>query len=793
MNNKLILLLALMATIALSVKAQNDIPRYRLRGRITDGVSGKSVGNFPILVREFNRKVQSNGNGEFLFNMAQGTYTLVLDDYPYKKTTIRIALKSDSVIKIVLAPLNGTRRLEEVQVVAHKITTDKPTGLTQLNAQELKELPAMIGERDVLKALALGAGVSASGEGTADMQVRGATAGHNLYLLDQVPLYSTEHMYGMVSAYNPSVVQSANFYKSAFPAAYGGRLSSVVDIRSKAVDLQKTSGEAEISLLSTKAYLNVPIQKNKLGLAVGGRLSNYSLINLISGFLPDSRMAFHFADINAGLSYQPSDKNNFKISFFHNSDGFYLKEKDGWGTSTGKHNNQQQNLSANWLHRFSNNSSNQLLVYADQYKFGYGSEYEGLTHLKSNYSSTTSIAAIALDETYECRFSVNFAGKAGALLKQYRFSPYSIQNNDSSSINSASTKYLESAAYAQITLQPFKNHTLDAGMRLSGFGDQQTYYLLPEPRLAYQALIRQHLSVSASVSRMNQFIHRIANPGMGIALELFQPSDRYLKPESSWNYSLGIAADKALTNSSQLSVKSEFWYKSMEQLVDFKEGFDAVTVLFSDNKISDDKSKYLTQGKGFAYGWDLSAIYNNQHLKLSADYTLMKARNMFSQLNDGQWFDAATDIRNSLTLAGSCRINSKWTFSANWQFHSGRPITLPTAVFPVADIDLNTAAIVFRHGVQNRDDQAFQTIETSRNNARARAFHKLDIAFNKHYMYRKKYPAQLSLGLYNVYNRANPAYYYIDSKRNTDGSYRPVLKSVSMFPVLPSVSWSVKF
>ena len=793
MSNKNILLILGLLTALLPLKGQTDTPRHRLRGQIIDEVSGKKVGNFPITIREFNRKVSTNGNGEFLFNMAQGTYTLVLDDYPYKKKIISVALKSDSTIQIVLSPLNGTRRLEEVQVVAHRITTNQPTGLNQLSAQDLKELPAMIGERDVLKALALSSGVSTSGEGAADMQVRGGMPGQNLYLLDQVALYSTEHMYGMVSAYNPSVVQSANFYKSAFPAAYGGRLSSVVDIRSKAVDLQKTSGETEISLLSTKAYLNLPIQKNKLGLAVGGRLSNYSLINLISGFLPDSRMAFHFADINAGLSYQPSNKNNFKISFFHNSDGFYLKEKDGWGTSTGKHNNQQQNLSANWLHRFSNNSSNQLLVYADQYKFGYGSEYEGLTHLKSNYSSATSIAAIALDETYERRFSDNFSGKAGVLLKQYRFSPYSIQNNDSSTSKAAVDKYLESAAYAQVTVQPFKSHTLNAGMRLSGFGNQHTYYLLPEPRLAYQALIRQHLSASASVSRMNQFIHRIANPGMGIALELFQPSDEYLKPESSWNYSLGIATDHALTNHSQLSVKSELWYKSMDQLVDFKEGFDAVTVLFSDNKISDDKSKYLTQGKGFAYGWDLSTIYNNQHVKLTADYTLMRARNIFSELNGGQWFDAATDIRNSLTLTGSCRLNSKWTFSANWQYHSGRPITVPTAVFPIADIDLNTAAIVFRHAVQNRDDQAFQTIETSRNNARARAFHKLDIAFNKHYMYRKKFPAQLSIGLYNVYNRANPAYYYIDSKRNSDGSYRPVLKSVSMFPVLPSVSWSVKF
>ena len=229
----------------------------------------------------------------------------------------------------------------------------------------------------------------------------------------------------------------------------------------------------------------------------------------------------------------------------------------------------------------------------------------------------------------------------------------------------------------------------------------------------------------------------------------------------------------------------------MWSLVEYKDGFDAISMLMSENSAKDNNAMYLTQGNGKAYGVDISGIYSFRNLKFLADYTLMQARNRFDELNNGQWFAASTDIRHSLSLTSEVKLKKNWIFTATWQLRSGRPITLPTAIYPIGEIDLNSGIVSFLRE-ENNYRQYFQTIETERNNARMRTFHKLDIAFNHTYLFKKKYTANLSFGLYNVYNRANPAYNFISSKK-TDGKYYPVLKSISMFPILPSFSWSVKF
>ena len=242
-----------------------------------------------------------------------------------------------------------------------------------------------------------------------------------------------------------------------------------------------------------------------------------------------------------------------------------------------------------------------------------------------------------------------------------------------------------------------------------------------------------------------------------------------------------------------MSVKADVWYKRMWNLVDFKDGFDAVTILTSSNFSSDNNALYLTQGNGKAYGIDISGIYTYNNLKLSADYTLMQARNRFDELNNGQWFAASTDITHSVSLTSEVKLKKNWIFTATWQLRSGRPVTLPTAIYAVSDIDLGSGLVTFLKNDADIYHENFQFVETARNNARMRPFHKLDIALNHTYLFKKKYTAQLSLGLYNVYNRANPAYYFIGKEKTKDGQYYPVLKSISMFPILPSFSWSVKF
>jgi hypothetical protein len=253
---------------------------------------------------------------------------------------------------------------------------------------------------------------------------------------------------------------------------------------------------------------------------------------------------------------------------------------------------------------------------------------------------------------------------------------------------------------------------------------------------------------------------------------------------------VGVAKDFKKGNQS-FAVKTDVWYKTMWNLTEFKDGYDSYSMLLSSNYITGNISSYLTQGIGKAYGIDISGSYMFRRIKLSADYTLMQARNRFDELNNGQWFAASTDIRHSLTLVSEIQLKKNWSFTATWQLRSGRPITLPTAIYPITEIDFNSGHVSFLYE-KNVYQQAFQYVETERNNARMRPFHKLDIVFNHTYLIKMKYTSNLSLGLYNVYNRANPAYYFIGNEK-IDGNYYPVLKSISLFPVLPSFSWSMKF
>ncbi len=769
--------------------SQSEIKRYRIKAQIIDAQTQEPLKNFPVKIKEFDRIVHANENGEFLFNMPVNTYTLIFDDYPYVKKEIVLELKADTTLEILLQTPPAVHRLREVDVIATKKFSKTPTNTTQLTSSEIALIPAMAGEKDILKALTLTSGISSSGEGAADIQVRGGLHGHNLLLLDKVPLYSTQHMLGMVSVYNPTIIKSVELYKSGFPSEFGGRIASVLDVRSKDPDLNRYSGEVDISLLSTKTALNIPVVKNSIGVSVAGRISNYSLINLVSIFTQGSKIKLHFADLNTSLLYKPTERDEIKLSYFYNSDGMSITEKQEIITEQLDQNNRQQNLIMKWIRKLKENKINTLQIYGDEFKFNYGSNTKkGNPAEDSFYKIHSSISSYGIENQLNNKVSEKFGLQSGISIKLYKFSPFNISATDTTYVR-AETKAntIETSINTQAKYSISAAHKLVTGLRLSSFGNSSQTYFSAEPRISYHGLLTDNLSMSASVSKMTQNIHRVANPGMGFPMELFQPTDSFLKPEKSWIYSLGAAKDLKI-NQNNITLKAELWYKRMWNLVEFQDGFDAVSMLLY---APDNNSHYLTQGIGKAYGIDISGIYNSKKIKLNIDYTLMQAKNKFEKLNNGEWFVATTDIRHIVNVTSELKIRRNWTATASWQFRSGKPITLPTAIYPLNEIDFSSGLVTFTKDVDYHRAN-FQLIEGERNNARTRPFHKLDIALNHSYFIKKKYSANLSFGVYNVYNRANPAYYFIGyEKKGND--YYPVLKSISMFPILPSFSWSMKF
>ena len=772
--------------------AQAYAKRYQLQAKIVDGRTKNGIKKIPVTVMPFKKVIDANSRGELLFSLPVGNYAFIIDFSPFDKKEVKIELNSDTTLLIELHSPFTSQYIQEVEINAKKPATTQPASLEQIDIQTFKVLPALIGERDILKAFSLTSGVTSSSEGAADLQVRGGLHGQNLYLLDGIPLYSTEHFFGMVSVYNPIIIKSARLYKSDFPAEYGGKISSVVNVLTQDANPDKFSGGVEISLLSSKVLLNIPILKNKLALSLSGRISNYSLINLTSLYNSDNSngsLKLHFGDINANLLWKPSEKDKIKLTWFTNSDGIDTKQQEENFINSTWMDNKQQNLGLNWYRRFNEGFENHLLAYMDSYAFDLGNSYKATDSTIKNIDQIiTGINSFGFEDKLKLKLSdqLNFTG--GGSMKMILFSPVQLNHTDTTTTRIQTSPLVhetEGTLYGEAAFQPFRNQKITAGLRVSVIGNASELYPNIEPRIGYHGVFAQDFSVSASVCRMTQSIHRLANPGLGIPFEMFLPSIGGLVPESSLNFSFGAAKDISF-NKDFLSLKIDTWYKSMNNIVDFQDGYDALSVWYLKFDLTRQTKEVITQGKGKAYGVDFSADYSHKNWSLAFDYTLMQAINQFADLNNGQPFAAPTDIRHSLSLTLERKLSSTLTLDATWQYRSGKPITVPTTLFLYPSVNTET-------GELSNSYRQFQALESSRNNYRTAPFHKLDVTLTQNYKAFKKFDASYSIGVYNLYNQRNPYIYYISQKRNINGSYKAVLMSMSMFPILPSFSWSIKF
>lgn len=433
-----------------------------------------------------------------------------------------------------------------------------------------------------------------------------------------------------------------------------------------------------------------------------------------------------------------------------------------------------------------------MQLYADAYRFDMQlRENDGIQRkkLKDLYEIESRISTLSFSNRSYFRLSGIFSAETGIEVRRYTLSPLNTNTgNTVLTIKSDTENPMEANVFGELSYLLVPRQQLNAGLRLSSFGSDKKLHWALEPRLSYHGIFGQDFALSASAGRMRQYIHRIANPGVGVALEVFHPADRELKPAEAWSFSVGGAKDFH-TKELNFSLKTDLWYKVMDGLVDFREGYDSYSIIQFRKHGKEAASNYLTQGKGYAYGLDLSVNFIKGSIKVFADYSLMQARQRFEELNKGRYFRSPNDIRHALSLQAELRLTKSSYLSANWQYRSGRPVTLPEAIYPSPSFDYETGKIEIPHP---KHSESFMTMEDTRNNYTLPPFHKLDLVFNYRYRSRKKRQAQFSFGIYNLYNRANASYYFIDRQRKNGQSY-PLLKSISLFPILPSFSWEIKF
>jgi len=402
-------------------------------------------------------------------------------------------------------------------------------------------------------------------------------------------------------------------------------------------------------------------------------------------------------------------------------------------------------------------------------------------------NTTTNIRSLSANTRYEVTIHPAVRLTAGGAYSHCWLRPVTTLYTDdpSTTTKQSPDAFADMALFGEAHWQVAKRHQLDAGLRLSNVMNGHTHFMAFEPRLSYHGRLSDRYALSASFSKMTQPLHKVQNPGLGIPLELFVPSGGWMKPQQAWIFSVGAGRQQSWSFGAA-SLKADLWFKQLDNLVEFKDGYDAQRILLYQNDFAQRTSTFLSQGNGRAFGIDVSGSLSLNKLSYTLDYTWMKATNRFDALNHGNSFPAATDIRHALSMTLDYACSPTIRLSANWQYRSGSPITVPTAYTRLPAYDLAT-------GTPSPDGNTLVWLTTQRNNYRTLPFHKLDLTLTKNVLVFSRYQGAFTLGVYNVYNRSNPYLYFLDTQKAPDGSPKPVLKSLSAFPVMPVVSFRVIF
>lgn len=638
-------------------------------------------------------------------------------------------------------------------------------GVIDVPLHAIKNLPVLMGERDVLKIIQLLPGVQGGQEGTSGYYVRGGNLDQNLIQLDEATVYNPNHLFGLFSTFNVNSINHVQLIKGGFPAEYGGRLSSILDITMKEGNKDKYQYEAGIGLLSNTASIEGPIQKNKSSFIVSGRLSH---IGLYLKPLLSKSTSYRFYDFNAKMNYELGKNDHVFLSLFKGNDNAAYTGANSlnYGTDFGN-----STATLRWNHLFGSKVfSNTSLIYND-YHLSLGTTQNSYYALL--YTGIKDVNA-KTDFTYTP--SDNHTIKTGASFIYHTLYPAAVSakipvrgNRLNINKDSIDKRYSnELAIYANDEWDVSDKVGINYGIRVPFFVASGKTYSFVEPRITAKFSINPTASVKGSFTMMNQFVHLIPNSTASLPTDIWLSSSPLIKPQRSAQYALGLFKNFR-NNSIEASV--EAYYKTMDNQVLFKEG---TQILMSTNLDS-----VLTFGTGKSYGVEFFVKKNVGKFTGWASYTWSKTTQLFAGLNRGLEFPSSFDRRHNFSLTGTYELSKRWTFSADFVFYTGRAFTLPAGRIAVP---VNASLY---------DGSYYDFL--ARNNSRLRSYHRLDVSAS--YKKRRKffglsYDSEWVYGIYNLYSRLNPYFVYLTTNANTK---LPEAKQVSLLPIIPSVSYNIKF
>jgi hypothetical protein len=720
----------------------------------------------------------TNAYGFFSLTLPQDSVKIFASYIGFAAQRKSFFLNENKTININLAPDNDLKTVEIVASREEGIEERSRMSTINIPIEQIKKIPALLGEVDVLKVLQLLPGVKNGGEGSTGLYVRGGGADQNLILLDGAPIYNASHLFGFFSTFNADAIKNVELTKGGFPARYGGRLSSVIDINMKEGNMRRYNVEGSIGIVATRLLIEGPIWKNKTSFIFTARRTYIDKIlgPIISGVSGGGSGGMYFYDLNFKVNHKISDKDRLFLSFYNGLDkltfstggrftndvsyGGYLK----WGNTLG---------AARWNHVFNNKLFCNTSVTFTKYHFGVGQEVKDLlndTKQSSSYLSGINDWAGKINFDYVpapnhyVKYGANYiyhTFKTGA--QQYQTRGF---ERDLDSVGGNPSIFsTEMNAYVEDDWRINSRLKINVGLHAAGFLVQKDFYKSLQPRFSGRYLLPYNWSVKLSYASMMQFVHLLSNSNVGLPTDLWVPATKKIKPQRSYQGAIGIA--KGLKNNMyELSV--EGYYKEMKDIIDYLDGANFIGQ-------STNWELKVAQGRGWSYGAEFLLQKKKGKYTGWIGYTLSWTNRQFKEINEGKPYPYKYDRRHDISIVNVYKISNKMDFALTWVYGTGNAISLPLQSY----LAQGSQSSPFGNDVQYYG---------SKNNYRMPAYHRMDVSVNKH---KKKKWGRVtwSYGVYNVYARQNPYFLYFSNNKYG----RKQLTQVSIFTFIPSISYNFKF
>lgn len=781
-----------------------------ISGYVTDASDGETILGASVYVKELSKGSPTNLYGFYSVTYPVGEYTFVVSFLGYETFEQRVNLQENLSINISLKP--QAIQTEEVEIIGDKTQNTESTdmGRAKLEVEKIKKLPAFLGEVDILKTIQFLPGVQTASEGNSGFYVRGGGPDQNLILLDNATIYNAAHLFGFFSIFNADAVKNIEIIKGGMPANYGGRLASVLDISLKEGNTRGYTFDGGIGLISSRFTVQGPIKKDESSFIVSGRRTYIDIlakpfINPESNF---SGSGYFFYDLNAKVNYRLSDKDQLFLSGYFGRDVFSFSSAQAgftteipWGNAMG---------SARWNHLFNERLFMNTNVTFSDYRFEFGAEqsdfefrlfsgikdwsaktqlsyYPSLRHsIKTGVDyvfhefTPSSVTARSGETTFDTgEITKLYSHEAAA----YVLDEFDINENIRINGGLRATYFVHVGPYTRYTPDPVQDQfgeavppTIDVFAR----GEKIKDYFNLEPRIAMRWRIDKKSSVKAGFTQNYQYVHLTSLSATSLPTDVWYPSTDRVAPQFGTQYNIGYFRN-FLDNSYETSV--EVYYKDMQNLVEYKEG-----TLPEDN-VNDNVDNHLTFGRGYSYGVELFLKKRVGDFNGWLGYTWSKTMRVFETINNGDPYPAKFDRRHDFSIVANYQFNEKWDMGAAFVYATGNAITLPVQRYFIEGqvVDVYGDRNGFRMDPYHRADVSLTYTPSNMRSSK-------DPESGEEMMVPRKFFSSWTLSVYNLYNRQNPYFIYFGNDGNlTEGTLEINAYQVSLFPVLPSITWNFKF